>query len=128
FMDGVEIVELHHGGKLDAPSGTALHTAERIDSARDAAGASDWSADPTTTAVLPGARGAAGPGGIRIHSVRLPGLVAHQEVILGALGQSLTLRHDAYDRSSFMPGILLAVKSVADRPGMTVGLDALLGF
>ena len=78
--------------------------------------------------MVAGARGGEGPGGIRVHSVRLPGLVAHQEVIFGALGQSLTLRQDAYDRSSYMPGVLLAVKSVGDRPGLTVGLDALLEF
>ena len=78
--------------------------------------------------MVPGARGGEGPGGIRIHSVRLPGLVAHQEVLFGAVGQSLSIRHDAYDRTSFMPGMILAVKAVADRPGLTVGLDTLLGF
>jgi 4-hydroxy-tetrahydrodipicolinate reductase len=78
--------------------------------------------------VLAGARGASGPGGIPIHSVRLRGLVAHQEVLLGTTGQSLTVRHDSFDRSSFMPGVLLAVKQVADRPGLTIGLDALLGL
>ena len=128
FMDGVEIIELHHEHKRDAPSGTALHTAERIDAARRAAARGDWAPDPTTTTVLPGTRGGTGPGGVHVHSVRLPGLVAHQEVIFGAQGQSLTLRHDAYDRSSLMPGVLLAVREVAKRPGMTVGLDALLGF
>jgi 4-hydroxy-tetrahydrodipicolinate reductase len=128
FMDGVEIIELHHGGKLDAPSGTALHTAGRIDQARRAAGGAPWPADKTASDLVAGARGGEGPGGIRIHSVRLPGLVAHQEVIFGAPGQSLTLRQDAYDRSSYMPGVVLAVKSVADRPGLTVGLDALLQF
>jgi 4-hydroxy-tetrahydrodipicolinate reductase len=128
FMDGVEIVELHHDGKLDAPSGTALHTADRVDKARRAAGRGPWPGDRTESDVVAGSRGGEGPGGIRIHSLRLPGLVAHQEVIFGALGQSLTLRHDAYDRSSFMPGVLLAVKSVSDRPGLTVGLDSLLRF
>jgi len=128
FMDGAEIVELHHGGKLDAPSGTALHTAERMSAARAAARAGPWPPDRTASAVVAGARGGEGPGGVRVHSVRLPGLVAHQEVILGAVGQSLTIRHDAYDRSSFMPGMVLAVKAVADRPGLTVGLDGLLGF
>ncbi|HXQ75195.1 MAG TPA: 4-hydroxy-tetrahydrodipicolinate reductase [Acidimicrobiales bacterium] len=128
FMDGVEIVELHHDGKLDAPSGTALKTAQRIDEARRAAGRPPYPADRTASAVVPGARGGDGPGGIRIHSVRLPGLVAHQEIIFGAPGQSLTLRQDSYDRSSYMPGVLLAVKSVADRPGLTVGLDSLLSF
>jgi 4-hydroxy-tetrahydrodipicolinate reductase len=128
FMDGVEIIELHHDAKLDAPSGTALHTAERVDQARRDAGRDPWPADRTASDVVAGARGGEGPGGVRVHSVRLPGLVAHQEVIFGALGQSLTLRHDAYDRSSFMPGVLLAVKAVGDRPGLTVGLDALLSF
>lgn len=128
FMDGVEIIELHHDDKLDAPSGTALHTAERVDQARRQAGCEPWPADRTASDMVAGARGGEGPGGIRIHSVRLPGLVAHQEVIFGALGQSLTLRQDAYDRSSYMPGVLLAVKSVGGRPGLTVGLDALLRF
>jgi 4-hydroxy-tetrahydrodipicolinate reductase len=128
FMDGVEVVELHHDGKLDAPSGTALLTAERVDRARRAAGRGAWPADRTASEVVVGARGGEAPGGIRVHSVRLPGLVAHQEVIFGALGQSLTLRHDAYDRSSFMPGVLLAVKSVRNLPGVTVGLDSLLAF
>jgi 4-hydroxy-tetrahydrodipicolinate reductase len=128
FMDGVEVIELHHDGKLDAPSGTALATAERVNRARRDAGKDPWPADRTASDVVAGARGGEGPGGIRVHSIRLPGLVAHQEVIFGALGQSLTLRHDAYDRSSFMPGVLLAVKSVGERPGLTLGLDALLSF
>lgn len=127
FMDSVEIVELHHDAKKDAPSGTALRTAERIAAARAAAGREE-PADPTETTVLPGARGGEGPGGIHVHALRLPGLVAHQEVVFGALGQSLTLRHDSYDRSSFMPGVVLAVKRVASLPGLTVGLDTLLGF
>lgn len=126
FMDGAEIIELHHDQKRDAPSGTALRTAARIAAAREATGAPGLS-DATTELVLDGARGAAGPGGVRVHSVRLPGLVAHQEVVFGALGQSLTLRHDSYDRRSFMPGVLLAVRRVSDFPGLTVGLDALLG-
>lgn len=128
FMDAVEIIELHHDAKRDAPSGTALRTAERIEAARHDAGATAWPADPTTDTVLPGARGGSAPGGIHVHSVRLPGLVAHQEVVFGAQGQSLTVRHDAYDRSSFMPGVLLAVREVAQRPGLTIGLDSLLGF
>jgi len=128
YMDGVEIVELHHDGKLDAPSGTALRTAERLAAARAVVGAGPWPEDRTSAAVVDHTRGGAGPGGIRIHSVRLPGLVAHQEVLFGAVGQSLTIRHDAYDRRSFMPGILLAVKAVAHHPGMTIGLDPLLGF
>lgn len=128
FMDGVEIIELHHDAKADAPSGTALRTAERVEQARRAAGDRAWAADPTTMTVVAGARGGVGPGGVHVHSVRLPGLVAHQEVIFGAEGQSLTVRHDAYDRTSFMPGVLLAVRQVADRPGLTLGLDPLLGF
>jgi 4-hydroxy-tetrahydrodipicolinate reductase len=121
YFETAEIIELHHNQKVDAPSGTAMHTAERM-----AARSGDWAADPTRTHAIEGARGGAGAGGIRIHSVRLRGLVAHQEVVLGTAGQSLTVRHDSYDRESFMPGVLLAVKSVAGRPGLTVGLDTLL--
>jgi|ERR1700688_553335 len=128
FMDGVEIIELHHDGKLDAPSGTALHTAERLGEARRRGGADAWPADRTASEVMAGARGGEGPDGVRIHSVRLPGLVAHQEVLFGAVGQSLSIRHDAYDRTSFMPGMILAVKAVSGRSGFTLGLDALLGF
>ncbi len=127
FLDGAEVVELHHDAKRDAPSGTALRTAERIAAARDEAGVPALR-DPTTEMVLEGARGGSGPGGVRVHSVRLPGLVAHEEVIFGALGQTLTLRHDSYDRRSFMPGVLLAVRRVRDLPGLTLGLDALLGI
>ena len=123
YFDSAEVIELHHDNKRDAPSGTAMLTAERL-----AAASSEWAADPTTTEVVPGARGGEGPGGIRIHAVRLRGLVAHQEVLLGTAGQTLTIRHDSTDRVSFMPGVLLAVKAVADRPGLTVGLDALLGM
>ena len=93
-----------------------------------AAASADWAADPTKVHTLAEARGAAGPSGIRIHSVRLRGMVAHQEVLLGTTGQSLTIRHDSYDRQSFMPGVLLAVRQVAGRPGLTVGLEALLGI
>src|SRR5438046_622386 len=88
----------------------------------------DGSPDPTTKVVTEGVRGAAGPGGIRVHSVRLRGLVAHQEVVLGTAGQTLRIRHDSYDRTSFMPGVLMAVRAVRERPGLTVGLDALLGL
>jgi 4-hydroxy-tetrahydrodipicolinate reductase len=128
YFAGAEIVELHHDGKLDAPSGTALVTAERMAKARTGPGAGEFRADPTVTSVLEGSRGGAGPAGIRIHSVRLAGLVAHQEVIFGGTGQSLTIRHDSYDRSSFMSGVVLAVMSVADRPGLTLGLEPLLGL
>jgi 4-hydroxy-tetrahydrodipicolinate reductase len=126
YMDGAEIVELHHDAKVDAPSGTAIRTADLMDTARRDAGAHAWPPDPTMQATIAGTRGGAGAGGLRVHSVRLPGLVAHQEVIFGATGQSLTIRHDSYDRTSFMPGVLLAVKQVAERPGLTVGLEALL--
>ena len=121
FFDTAEIIELHHDNKIDAPSGTAVATVERM------AGAStDWAADPTEHEVYPGARGGVGPAGIHVHSVRMRGMVAHQEVILGALGQSLTIRQDSYDRSSFMPGVVLGCKRIADQPGVTVGLDAIL--
>jgi 4-hydroxy-tetrahydrodipicolinate reductase len=121
WFDSAEVIELHHDQKIDAPSGTALHTVERM-----AAASGDWSADPTTKTVLDGARGGVGPAGIHVHSVRLRGLVAHQEVLLGTAGQSLSIRHDSYDRTCFMPGVVLAVKCVPDRPGLTVGLDPLL--
>lgn len=121
YFETAEIIELHHDQKLDAPSGTAMLTAERM-----AAASADWAPDPTRTEVVAGARGGAGPASIHVHSVRLRGLVAHQEVLLGTTGQMLTIRHDSYDRSSFMPGVLLAVKAVADRPGVTIGLDTLL--
>jgi 4-hydroxy-tetrahydrodipicolinate reductase len=121
FFETAEIVELHHDAKLDAPSGTAMLTAERM-----AEASADWAADPTKTEILPGARGGKGPADIRVHSLRLRGMVAHQEVILGTTGQTLTLRHDSYDRDSFMPGVLLSVKAVPDRAGVTIGLDSLL--
>lgn len=121
FFESVEIIEYHHDGKVDAPSGTAMMTADRI------AGASkDWGADPTTDELLDGARGGRGPAGIRVHALRVRGMVASQEVLLGTTGQTLDIRHDTYDRSSFMPGVLLAVKAVGSRPGLTVGLDELL--
>jgi 4-hydroxy-tetrahydrodipicolinate reductase len=123
FFDTAEIIELHHDTKADAPSGTALATAERM-----AAASSTWAPDPTKTEVVAGARGGTGPAGIHLHSVRMRGMVAHQEVILGALGQTLTVRQDSYDRLSFMPGVILAVKHVAEHPGLTVGLDTLLGL
>jgi 4-hydroxy-tetrahydrodipicolinate reductase len=122
FFETAEVIELHHDEKVDAPSGTAMLTAERM-----ARASAEWAKDPTTKLVLEGARGAEGPGGIRVHSVRLRGMVAHQEVVLGTAGQSLTIRHDSYDRTSFMPGVLLAIRAVRERPGLTVGLDALIG-
>jgi 4-hydroxy-tetrahydrodipicolinate reductase len=123
FFDTAEIIELHHDGKADAPSGTAVATALRMAAASD-----QWAADPTRTEVLPGARGGRGAAGIHVHSVRMRGMVAHQEVILGTVGQTLTIRQDTYDRNSFMPGVLLACKRVAEHPGLTVGLDKLLGL
>lgn len=120
-FDTAEIIELHHDAKVDAPSGTALTTAARM-----AAASPRWAADPTTDEKLPGARGGVGPAGIRVHSVRMRGMVAHQEVILGAAGQTLTLRQDSYDRESFMPGVLLACRRIGEFPGLTLGLDALL--
>lgn len=125
FYESVEIIELHHAGKADAPSGTAAVTAQRIVAARDAAA---LPAPPDATRhELPGARGA-DLGGVRVHSVRLRGLVAHQEVLLGAEGETLTLRHDSLDRVSFMPGVLSAVRAVQGRPGLTVGIESVLGL
>jgi 4-hydroxy-tetrahydrodipicolinate reductase len=123
-MDSAEVIELHHDAKVDAPSGTALHTAKAIAAGR---GDRQWAADPTTALMAEGVRGGL-VDGVRVHSIRLPGLVAHEEVVFGALGQSLSIRHDSYDRRSFMPGVLLAVRVVADRPGLTLGLGPLLGF
>jgi 4-hydroxy-tetrahydrodipicolinate reductase len=123
YFETGEIIELHHDAKADAPSGTAVLTAQRM-----AAAGNEWGPDPTTKVVVPGARGALVAGSIPVHSVRLRGLVAHQEVILGTTGQSLTIRHDSYDRASFMPGVLLAIRAVRDRAGLTVGLDTLLGL
>lgn len=126
-LDGVEIVELHHDAKRDAPSGTAIETARRIAAARARAGRAEI-LEPTVEEVLPGARGAIAPGGVHVHAVRLPGLVAHQEVLFGAAGQTLLIRQDSYDRSSFVPGILAAVRGVAGLPGLTFGLEAILGI
>ena len=118
YFDSAEIVELHHDGKADAPSGTAVATAKRM-----AAASADWAPDRTQHEVYPGARGGKGPAGIRIHALRLRGVMAHQEVILGTVGQTLTIRQDSYDNASYMPGILLACKKVSSVPGLTVGLD-----
>ena len=114
YFETAEIIELHHDGKADAPSGTAMHTLERL-----AAASSDWSPDPTTSETIAGARGAKGPGDIPVHSVRLRGLFAHQEVLFGTTGQTLVIRHDAFDRSSMMPGVLLAIRCIGTRPGLT---------
>ncbi len=121
YFDSVEIVELHHPGKADAPSGTSRRTAALVAEAR-----AGMPAMPDATSdELAGARGAL-VDGVRIHSVRLAGLVAHQEVLLGGAGETLTIRHDSYDRTSFMPGVLLAIRAIGSRPGVTVGLDPLL--
>ena len=126
FFDSAEIIELHHANKVDAPSGTAARTAAMIKAARAAAGLGR-SPDATTTQA-PGARGA-DIDEIRVHSVRLAGLVAHQEVLLGGTGETLTIRHDSLDRASFMPGVLRAVRGIGSLPGgLTVGLESLLGL
>ena len=122
FFDSAEIIELHHDSKIDAPSGTALSTAQRMAAASD-----QWTPDPTRHETIPGARGGEGPGGIRLHSVRMRGMIAHQEVILGAYGQTLTIRQDSYDRLCYMPGVVLACKHIAQHPGLTLGLDRFLG-
>jgi 4-hydroxy-tetrahydrodipicolinate reductase len=122
YFESGEIIELHHDQKADAPSGTAMLTAQRM------AGASkDWGEDPTRTVSAEGARGARVEQ-IPVHSVRMRGLIAHQEVLLGTTGQSLVIRHDSYDRASFMPGVLLAIRKVCEKPGLTVGLDQLLNL
>ena len=122
-FDTAEIVEIHHDRKADSPSGTAIATARRMEAA-----SRGWAADPTTHEAIPGARGARGPGGVPIHAIRMRGAVANQEVVLGTQGQTLTIRHDTTDRTSFMPGVVLACRRVAELPGLTVGLDALLGI
>jgi 4-hydroxy-tetrahydrodipicolinate reductase len=119
-LDAAEVIELHHDGKADAPSGTALGTARRIAAARRGS----WVA-PAGDEANPGARGA-DVDGVHVHAVRLPGLLAHQAVILGGPGQTLTIRHDSTDRVSFVPGVLLAIRAAPSRPGLTVGLEALL--
>jgi len=124
FFESVEIIELHHPRKLDAPSGTSLNTASVVAAARREAGLGD--PPDATKDELDGARGALSEG-VRVHSVRASGLVAHQEVLFGTAGETLTIRHDSYDRVSFMPGVLLAIRSVVGRPGLTVGIGELLG-
>jgi 4-hydroxy-tetrahydrodipicolinate reductase len=123
FYESVEIVELHHPDKADAPSGTARRTAELIARARRDAGLGPVP-DATSTG-LDGARGA-DVDGIHVHGLRVRGLVAHQEVVLGGPGETLTIRHDSLDRISFTPGVLTALRAIGDRPGLTVGLEALL--
>jgi 4-hydroxy-tetrahydrodipicolinate reductase len=123
YFDSVEIIEQHHPRKLDAPSGTATHTARLIAAARAAAGLGPM--PDATKEELPGARGAE-IDGVRVHAIRAAGLVAHQEVLFGTLGETLTIRHDSLDRVSFMPGVLLGIRKVRERPGLTVGLDDFL--
>lgn len=123
FFDSVEVIELHHPHKADAPSGTATRTATLIAEARKGL---PLKPDATSTS-LPGARGA-DVDGIPVHSVRLAGLVAHQEVLFGTAGETLTIRHDSLDRTSFVPGVLLAVRRITERPGLTVGLEPLLNL
>jgi 4-hydroxy-tetrahydrodipicolinate reductase len=123
YFESVEIIELHHPDKIDAPSGTARRTAELISQARRERAIA--ASPDATTQEIDGARGA-NVEDVRVHSVRARGLVAHQEVIFGGLGETLTIRHDSMDRSSFMPGVLLAVESIAAHPGLTVGLDSFL--
>ncbi|HYK69162.1 MAG TPA: 4-hydroxy-tetrahydrodipicolinate reductase [Streptosporangiaceae bacterium] len=126
FFESAEVIELHHAGKADAPSGTAGRTASMISAARSAAGTGPMP-DATVTATE-GARGAQ-VDDVHVHSVRLAGLVAHQEVLLGGHGEVLTIRHDSLDRASFMPGVLLAVRGIGGLPpGLTVGIESLLGL
>jgi 4-hydroxy-tetrahydrodipicolinate reductase len=125
FYESAEIVELHHPNKADAPSGTAAATASRIAAGRERAG---LGAVPDATASgMDGARGAS-VDGLSVHSVRLRGLVAHQEVLFGAEGETLTIRHDSLDRVSFMPGVVAAVRAIGSRPGLTVGIEDVLGI
>lgn len=123
FFESVEVIELHHPQKADAPSGTAARTAALIAEARKGLPPNP---DATSTG-LPGARGA-DVDGVPVHSVRLAGLVAHQEVLFGTLGETLTIRHDSIDRTSFVPGVLLAVRRVAEHPGLTIGIESLLNL
>ncbi len=122
-FESVEIVELHHPQKADAPSGTARRTAELIGAARHDAGLAP--APDATSTTLEGARGAV-VGGVPVHSLRISGLVAHQEVLLGGVGETLTIRHDSLSRASFTPGVLAAVRAIGTRPGLTVGLERLV--
>ncbi|ACU53599.1 dihydrodipicolinate reductase [Acidimicrobium ferrooxidans DSM 10331] len=126
YVDSIEIVEAHHSAKRDAPSGTSRELARVAREAREAAEAGPLVADPTTHEVLAGARGALGPGDIRIHALRVEGAIAHHEVIFGLRGQTLAVRHDTLDRSSFVPGVLLALRRVGEVRGLVLGIDELL--
>ena len=123
YFERVEIIELHHDAKVDAPSGTSLTTARAIADARARAHQPPLS-DPTTRLTREGARGADGADGIRVHAVRLPGLVAHQEILFGGPGEGLTIRHDSFDRQSFVQGVALAIRSLGTGPGLTLGIDS----
>lgn len=123
YFDRVEIIELHHDKKADAPSGTSLSTSRAIADARSQAGLEPL-VDPTSRVSAEGARGADGADGIRVHSVRLPGLVSHQEVLFGGPGEGLTIRHDSFDRVSFVHGVSMAVRAVDSSPGLTIGIDS----
>jgi 4-hydroxy-tetrahydrodipicolinate reductase len=125
YFERVEIIELHHDKKVDAPSGTSLAAARAISDARTHAGL-DALSDPTTRQTLSGARGADGGEGVRVHSVRLPGLVAHQEILFGGPGEGLTIRHDSFDRTSFVHGVALAARAVTSSPKLTIGIDSLV--
>jgi 4-hydroxy-tetrahydrodipicolinate reductase len=125
YFESVEVIELHHPNKVDAPSGTATHTAKLIAEAR--AEAKMAPVPDATSQEVAGARGA-DIDGVRVHAVRLQGLIAHQEVLFGGEGETLTIRHDSLHRSSFMPGVMLAVRAVPSRPGLTIGLEPLLGL
>ncbi|MGI9084069.1 MAG: 4-hydroxy-tetrahydrodipicolinate reductase [Aeromicrobium sp.] len=125
FFDSVEVIEMHHPDKIDAPSGTATRTAEAVAAARREAGSPP---PPDATTMDPdGARGAL-VDGVPVHAVRARGFVASQEVVMGGVGETFSIRHDSHDRVSFMPGVLAALRAVADRPGLTVGLDSVLGL
>lgn len=125
YFDRVEIIELHHDRKVDAPSGTSLSTARAISDARKAAGLAAM-VDPTSRATVAGSRGAELDEGVKVHSVRLPGLVAHQEILFGAAGEGLTIRHDSFDRASFVHGVAIALRAVSAQPSMTIGLDSFI--
>jgi 4-hydroxy-tetrahydrodipicolinate reductase len=125
FYESAEVIELHHAGKIDAPSGTAARTAALIAAARQEAGMA--AVPDATSQSLDGARGA-DVEGVRVHAVRAAGFVAHQEIIFGTQGEVLTIRHDSLERTSFMPGVLLAVREISSRPGLTVGIESLLGL
>jgi 4-hydroxy-tetrahydrodipicolinate reductase len=125
YFDTVEVIELHHDRKVDAPSGTSLQAVRRMAAAREASGRAPIT-NPTTRETLPGTRGGVGLGGVRIHSVRLPGLTAHQEILFGAPGEGLTIRHDAYDRVSFVHGVALALRHLTVESGFVEGIDEFL--